>query len=151
MARPVGSVRSRRSTHPLRTFTSLTTLYNLTSLTHRAGTTPSASQVLLFSSLWRILPAQIRQLLTVDPSKMERSRKRHPKGVQNWMQSLHRALPSGMSYKAWPAALLLSLLLLHTSLPCFVLLAIHLDGSNSDVALRNLHSLLLGVSLLHCL
>ena len=37
-------------------------------------------------------------------------------GLQNWMQSLHHALPPVFSYKAWPAALVLSV---SSSLPVY--------------------------------
>ena len=42
-----------------------------------------------------------------NPSKMEGSQS-WLRGLQNWMQGLRHALPPVFSYKAWPAALVLS-------------------------------------------
>jgi len=115
----VGLVSSRCFHHPPRTVASPTTHSSSPSLTFAHPRLRHCSLLLSGCSILVTLGASC-QLECVNfrrrnPSRMEGCQSWLP-GVQNWMQSLRHALPPVFSYKAWPAALVLSI---SSSLPVY--------------------------------
>ncbi len=98
VARPVGLVSCRRSSHPPRTFASLTAHSNPLSLTHCSGTAPSCSLDVLFSWLLVHSASSISSTLDGEPQQDEGKPELAP---------VMPSLPT-VAYKVWPATLVLS-------------------------------------------